>query len=55
MSGANVKEPQQLPDENGAAFAKRLLLMVTNIEEIVGQPTIDSIYLRMKAAIVEVQ
>ncbi len=52
MSGANGQEPQQLPDETGAAFAKRLRLLATNI---VGQPTIDSNYLRMKAAIVEAQ
>ncbi len=55
MSGANGKEPQQLPNENGAEFAKRLRLIATNIEEIVGQATIDSNYLRMKAAIVEAQ
>ncbi len=55
MSGANGQEPQQLPDETGAEFAKRLRLIATNIEEIVGQVTIDSNYLRMKAAIVEAQ
>ncbi len=55
MSGANVQEPQQLPDENGAQFAKRLRLIAKNIEEQAGQPTFDSNYLRWKAAIVESQ
>ncbi len=55
MSDASGQEPQQLPDETGAAFAKRLRLMAKNIEEVVGQPTIDSNYLRKKAAIVEAQ
>ncbi len=55
MSGANGQEPQQLPAETGAEFAKRLRLLATNIEEIVGHPTIDSNYLRLKAAIVEAQ
>ncbi len=55
MSDANGQEPQQLPNENGAEFARRLRLIATNIEEIVGQSTIDSNYLRMKAAIVEAQ
>ncbi len=55
MSGASGQEPPQLPNENGAEFAKRLRLIATNIEEIVGQATIDSNYLRWKAAIVESQ
>ncbi len=55
MSDASGQEPQQLPEETGAEFAKRLRLMAKNIEEIVGQATIDSNYLRMKAAIVEAQ
>ncbi len=55
MSGANGQEPQQLPAETGAEFAKRLRLLATYIEEIVGQATDDSNYLRMKAAIVEAQ
>ncbi len=55
MSDPNGQEPQQLPNETGAAFAKRLRLIAKNIEEIVGQATVDSNYLRTKAAIVEAQ
>ncbi len=55
MLDANGQEPQQLPDETRAAFAKRLRLIAKNIEERACRPTFDSNYLRMKAAIVESQ
>ncbi len=55
MSDVNGQEPQQLPDENGAEFAKRLRLLAKTIEEREGRPTLDSNNLRMKAAIVESQ
>ncbi len=41
-------KPQQLPDEAGAKFAKRLRLMAKHIEGIDGQRTVDSDFHRMK-------
>ncbi len=53
MSDANRQEPQQLSDETGAHFAQRLRLMAKQMEERNGHRTVDSDYLRMKAAIIE--
>ncbi len=52
MSGANRQEPKQLSGETGAHFAQRLRLMAKQLEERNGHRTVDSDYLRMKAAII---